>query len=58
VEAELDAVGCAVSGPLFDPDICAALAALYPEDSLFRSRMPIWRVLYDDMNVQPDVTPW
>ena len=35
----LDAHGCAVVGPLFTPDECASLAALYPEDKPFRSRV-------------------
>jgi hypothetical protein len=35
----LDAHGCAVIGPLFTPEECASLVALYPEDKPFRSRV-------------------
>ena len=37
--SSLDAQGCAVTGPLLTADECAALAARYPEDALFRSRV-------------------
>ena len=37
--AELDAHGCAFIGPLLAPDECEALAALYPADAPFRSRV-------------------
>ena len=37
--ADLDAQGCAVIGPLLTADECAALAALYPHDAPFRSRV-------------------
>lgn len=43
LEADLDAVGCAVTGPLLDPDSCAALTALYPLDDPFRSRVVMAR---------------
>lgn len=36
---DLDAHGCAVIGPLLTPVECRALAALYPEDKPFRSRV-------------------
>jgi hypothetical protein len=36
---DLDAHGCAVIGPLFTPEECASLAALYPQDKPFRSRV-------------------
>ena len=39
VGADLDAHGCAVIGPLFGPESCDALAELYPNDALFRSRV-------------------
>ena len=39
VEGELDAQGCAVLKQLLAGDECAALAALYPEDVHFRSRV-------------------
>ena len=37
--SSLDAQGCAVTGPLLTADECAALAARYPEDQPFRSRV-------------------
>jgi uncharacterized protein len=37
--AELDAQGCAVLRGLLTPDECAALAAMYPDDGHFRSRV-------------------
>jgi hypothetical protein len=37
--SDLDAHGCAVTGPLLTADECAALAASYPQDTLFRSRV-------------------
>jgi hypothetical protein len=43
VEGELDAQGCAVLKGLLAPDECRALAALYPEDSHFRSRIVMSR---------------
>jgi len=39
VAGELDAHGCAVMGPLLTSDECEALAALYPADAPFRSRV-------------------
>src|SRR5689334_5939506 len=36
---DLDAHGCAVIGPLLTPEECASLAARYPEDKPFRSRV-------------------
>lgn len=43
VEQDLDARGSAVLEPLLSPDECQALAALYPEDSIFRSRIVMGR---------------
>ena len=37
--ADLDAHGCAVTGPLLTAEECAALAAAYQTDDLFRSRV-------------------
>ena len=37
--SSLDAQGCAVTGPLLTADECEALAASYPEDAPFRSRV-------------------
>jgi uncharacterized protein len=39
IGAALDVHGCATIGPLLAPDQCAALAALYPTDAAFRSRI-------------------
>ena len=43
IEADLDAAGCAATGPLLDPDECAALRALYDEEARFRSRIVMGR---------------
>ncbi|WP_316232157.1 2OG-Fe(II) oxygenase [Bradyrhizobium sp. SZCCHNR1051] len=43
VERDLDARGCAVLTQLLSPDDCRALAALYPDDSRFRSRVVMAR---------------
>jgi uncharacterized protein len=42
-ESELDAQGCAVLKALLSPDQCRALAALYPDDAHFRSRIVMGR---------------
>jgi uncharacterized protein len=39
IERELDAYGCAVASKLISPETCRELAALYPDDSRFRSRI-------------------
>jgi hypothetical protein len=39
IAADLDAHGCAVTGALLTPAECRALAASYPSDALFRSRV-------------------
>jgi hypothetical protein len=41
--ADLDRYGCALTGPLPTADECAALAALYPKDKPFRSRVVMAR---------------
>jgi len=43
VESDLDAQGCAVLKQLLTPDECRALAALYPDDANFRSRIVMGR---------------
>jgi len=43
LSAQLDARGSAVVGQLLTPQECRALAALYPEDRLFRSRVVMAR---------------
>jgi len=42
-ESELDAQGCAVLKGLLSADECRALAALYPDDAHFRSRIVMGR---------------
>ena len=43
VSSELDAHGCAVLERLLAPEACEALAALYPDDERFRSRVVMAR---------------
>jgi hypothetical protein len=43
ISADLDAQGCAVIEQLLTPQQCAALAALYPDDTHFRSRIVMGR---------------
>ena len=43
IEAALDARGCATTGPLLTPLQCRSLAALYPNDQHFRSRVVMQR---------------
>ena len=43
IAAALDAHGYAVTGPLLDPQACAALAARYDDDAHFRSRIVMAR---------------
>jgi uncharacterized protein len=43
IAGELDTQGCAVIEQLLTPQQCAALAALYPDDSRFRSRVVMGR---------------
>jgi len=42
-ETDLDAQGCAVLKHLLTPDECRAIAALYPDDTHFRSRVVMGR---------------
>lgn len=46
ISSELDTHGCAVIGPLLMPEECAALAALYDRDGIFRSRVVMTRHCY------------
>ena len=39
IERDLAAYGCAIAPKLISPETCCALAALYPDDSRFRSRI-------------------
>jgi hypothetical protein len=43
ISQALDAQGCAVLERLLPPETCAALAALYPDDGQFRSRVVMGR---------------
>ena len=43
VTADLDGQGCAVLKRLLSPEECRALAALYPDDARFRSRIVMGR---------------
>jgi hypothetical protein len=43
ISRDLDARGCAVLEGLLSPEDCAALAALYPDDAHFRSRVVMGR---------------
>src|SRR6186713_3338018 len=43
ITAELDSQGCAVLKNLLSPDQCRAIAALYPDDAHFRSRIVMGR---------------
>jgi hypothetical protein len=43
VSSDLDAQGCAVVEQLLTPQQCTALAALYPDDARFRSRIVMGR---------------
>lgn len=43
ITADLDAQGCAVLKGLLTPDQCRAVAALYPDDTHFRSRVVMGR---------------
>jgi uncharacterized protein len=43
IEADLDARGCATTGPLLTPEACAELRALYDRDERFRSRIVMAR---------------
>lgn len=43
IAADLDAFGCATTGPLLAPDACEAIAALYDREDGFRSRIVMAR---------------
>lgn len=43
IEADLDALGCAATGPLLNAGECAALSGLYPDDARFRSHIVMAR---------------
>jgi hypothetical protein len=48
VRDELDAYGCALTGPLLTADEAAAIAALYPDDSRFRSTITMGRYRFGE----------
>ncbi len=48
LEADLDAQGYAVTPPLLSADECVELAALYPQDSLFRKTVNMARQSFGD----------
>ena len=43
IESDLESDGCAIAKGLLLPDQCRALAALYPQDEPFRSRVVMAR---------------
>ena len=43
IAADLDSLGCALTGPLLSPEACAALIAHYDQDDRFRSRVVMAR---------------
>jgi hypothetical protein len=43
IAEELDTYGCAATGPVLTPEQCAALAGMYADDGLFRSRIVMAR---------------
>ncbi len=48
VRADLDAYGCALTGPLLTPGEAAGIAALYPDDSRFRSTIDMSRYRFGE----------
>ena len=48
IAAELDSYGCSLIGPLLDPAEAAGLAALYPDDSRFRSTVQMARYRFGE----------
>lgn len=48
IGAELDALGCALTGPLLTADETAELAALYPDDANFRSTITMARYRFGE----------
>jgi hypothetical protein len=43
IATQLDAFGCATTGPLLTPDECAAISSRYGEDGIYRSRVIMGR---------------
>lgn len=48
VRGGLDALGCALTGPLVTPDEATAIAALYPDDTRFRSTIDMARYRFGE----------
>lgn len=48
VRADLDAYGCGLTGPLLTPDEAAQIAALYDDDSRFRSTVNMGRYRFGE----------
>ena len=48
VRADLDAYGCGLTGPLLTPDEAAQIAALYDDDSRFRSTINMGRYRFGE----------
>jgi len=55
VQAGLDSVGCALTGPLLTPKETKAIAALYIDDSRFRSTINMSR--YDSVRASTATSP-
>jgi hypothetical protein len=48
IRSELDSFGCALTGPLLAPDEAADIAALYTDDSRFRSTINMGRYRFGE----------
>ncbi len=48
VRDDLDALGCALTGPLLSPEEAAEIAALYPDDTRFRSTVNMGRYRFGE----------
>jgi uncharacterized protein len=48
VREDLDALGCALTGPLLSPEEAAEIAALYPDDTRFRSTVNMGRYRFGE----------
>ncbi|MET4432684.1 MULTISPECIES: 2OG-Fe(II) oxygenase [unclassified Mycolicibacterium] len=48
VHADLDAIGCALTGPLLSADEAAEIASLYPDDDRFRSTVHMGRYRFGE----------
>jgi hypothetical protein len=57
VRAGLDRYGCGLIGPLLTPDEAAEIAALYTDDSRFRSTINMGRHRFGEGEPAPRVVP-